>query len=69
MNMYTAIIVFPYHSISINPWESESTGIEVLEEEAIEKMFELIPDITEEQKEILANQIIDMLVDLAEENE
>jgi hypothetical protein len=67
--MYTAIIVFPYHSISINAWESESTGIEVLEEEAIEKMFELIPDITEEQKEILANQIIDMLVDLAEENE
>jgi len=69
MNEYTAIIVFPYHSISINRWESESTGIEVLEEEAIEKMFELIPDITEEQKEILANQIIDMLVDLAEDNE
>lgn len=66
MNMYTAIIVFPYHSISINPWESESTGIEVLEEEAIDKMFELIPDMTEEQKEILANQIIDISVELEE---
>ena len=64
--MYTAIIVFPYHSISINPWESESTGIEVLEEEAIDKMFELIPDMTEEQKEILANQIIDISVELEE---
>ena len=32
MNEYTAIIVFPYHSISINRWESESVDIEPLEE-------------------------------------
>jgi hypothetical protein len=66
MNEYTAIIVFPYHSISINRWESESEDIEPLEEEAIEKMFELIPDISQYQKDLLVGQILDISVELEE---
>lgn len=66
MNEYTAIIVFPYHSISINRWFSEAVGIEALEEEAIEKMFDLIPDISQYQKDLLVGQIIDMSVELEE---
>ncbi len=67
MNEYTAIIVFPFHSISINRWKSEAVGIESLEEEAIEKMFELIPDISQYQKDLLVGQIIDISVELEEE--
>jgi low affinity Fe/Cu permease len=67
MNEYTAIIVFPYHSLSINRWFSEAVGIESLEEEAIEKMFELIPDISQYQKDLLVGQIIDISVELYEE--
>jgi len=66
MNEYTAIIVFPYHSLSINRWFSEAVGIESLEEEAIEKMFELIPDISQYQKDLLVGQIIDISVELEE---
>jgi hypothetical protein len=66
MNEYTAIIVFPYHSLSINRWFSEAEGIESLEEEAIEKMFELIPDISQYQKDLLVGQIIDISVELEE---
>jgi|688.fasta_scaffold675222_3 hypothetical protein len=66
MNKYTAIIVFPYHSVSINRWESESEDIEPLEEEAIEKMFELIPDISQYQKDLLVGQILDISVELEE---
>ena len=66
MNEYTAIIVFPYHSISINRWFSEAEDIELLEEEAIEKMFELIPDISQYQKDLLVGQIIDISVELEE---
>jgi low affinity Fe/Cu permease len=66
MNEYTAIIVFPYHSISINRWFSEAVGIESLEEEAIEKMFDLIPDISQYQKDLLVGQIIDLSVELEE---
>ena len=66
MNQYTAIIVFPYHSLSINRWFSEAVGIESLEEEAIEKMFELIPDISQYQKDLLVGQIIDISVELEE---
>jgi hypothetical protein len=66
MNEYTAIIVFPYHSISINRWESESVDIEPLEEEAIGKMFELIPDISQYQKDLLVGQILDISVELEE---
>lgn len=67
MNEYTAIIVFPFHSVSINRWKSEAVGIESLEEEAIEKMFELIPDISQYQKDLLVGQIIDISVELEEE--
>ena len=67
MKEYTAIIVFPFHSISINRWKSEAVGIESLEEEAIEKMFELIPDISQYQKDLLVGQIIDISVELEEE--
>ncbi len=66
MNEYTAIIVFPYHVVSINRWESESVDIEPLEEEAIEKMFELIPDISQYQKDLLVGQILDISVELEE---
>jgi hypothetical protein len=66
MNQYTAIIVFPYHSLSINRWFSEAVGIESLEEEAIEKMFELIPDISQYQKDLLVGQILDISVELEE---
>jgi hypothetical protein len=64
---YTAIIVFPFHSISINRWKIETEDIEPLEEEAIEKMFELIPDISQYQKDLLVGQIIDISVELEEE--
>lgn len=67
MKEYTAIIVFPFHSISINRWRTEAVGIEALEEEAIEKMFELIPDISQYQKDLLVGQIIDISVELYEE--
>lgn len=67
MKEYTAIIVFPFHSISINRWITEAVGIEALEEEAIEKMFELIPDISQYQKDLLVGQIIDISVELYEE--
>ena len=67
MKEYTAIIVFPFHSISINRWKSEAEDIEPLEEEAIEKMFELIPDISQYQKDLLVGQIIDISVELEEE--
>ena len=66
MNEYTAIIVFPYHSVSINRWESELEDVEPLEEEAIEKMFELIPDISQYQKDLLVGQILDISVELEE---
>ena len=36
-------------------------------EEAIEKMFELIPDISQYQKDLLVGQIIDISVELYEE--
>lgn len=67
MKEYTAIIVFPFHSISINRWKSETEDIEPLEEEAIGKMFELIPDISQYQKDLLVGQIIDISVELEEE--
>lgn len=66
LNEYTAIIVFPYHSISINRWFSETEGIEELEEETIEKMFDLIPSISQYQKDLLVGQIIDISVELEE---
>ncbi len=56
---YTAHIVFDYHTVYLNAWESDKED-EELENEAIQKLWEFVPYITKKQKDGLMSAICDI---------
>jgi len=60
MQLVSAHISFDYHTVYINPWETEEDDNGFLELEAIEKLMEFVPDITAQQKADIRNLIIDI---------
>ena len=64
MAMYSAHIVFDYHTVYLNPWVSSAMDDEGLEEEAIEMLLEAYPELTKEQEAQLIKSIQDIEVEL-----
>jgi hypothetical protein len=64
MAMYSAHIVFDRHTVYINPWVSSAMDEDELEDEAIEMLLELYPDLTKQQEEQLVKSIQDIEVEL-----
>lgn len=67
MSLVSAHISFDYHTVYINTWETEEDDDALLETEAIEKLIEFIPEITELQRDYIKSAIID--IELNKENE
>lgn len=57
--LYTAHIVFDYHTVYLNTWESDKED-EELENETIQKLWEFVPYITKKQKDSLMSAICDI---------
>lgn len=65
MAMYSAHIVFDYHTVYLNPWISSASDEEELEQEAIEKLLEQYPfKLTGEQEAIIIKTIQDIETEL-----
>lgn len=65
MAMYSAHIVFDYHTVYLNPWVSSANDEEELEQEAIEKLLEQYPfELTGEQEAIIIKTIQDIETEL-----
>jgi hypothetical protein len=64
MAMYSAHIVFDRHTVYINPWVSSAMDEDELEDEAIEMLLELYPELTEQQEKQLVKSIQDIEVEL-----
>jgi hypothetical protein len=64
MAMYSAHIVFDRHTVYINPWVSSAMDEDELEDEAIEMLLELYPELTRQQEEQLVKSIQDIEVEL-----
>jgi hypothetical protein len=65
MAMYSAHIVFDYHTVYLNPWVSSATDEDELEEEAIQNLLEQYPfELTAEQEELITNSIQDIETEL-----
>ena len=60
MALVSAHISFDYHTVFINAWESEEDDNDLLELEAIEKLMEFIPEITDLQRDYIKSSIIDI---------
>ena len=69
MALVSAHISFDYHTVFINAWETEEDDNDFLELEAIEKFMEFIPDMTEQQRIIIKNSIIDLEINKENEEE
>jgi hypothetical protein len=57
MAMYSAHIVFDRYTVYINPWVSSAMDEDELEDEAIEMLLELYPELTRQQEEQLVKSI------------
>jgi RecG-like helicase len=58
MAMYSAHIVFDYHTVYLNPWVSSASDEDELEEEAIQNFLEQYPfELTAEQEQMIINSI------------
>jgi hypothetical protein len=68
MALVSAHISFDYHTVFINAWETEENDNGFLELEAIEKLMEFIPDMTEQQGIYLKNSIIDIQINKEDED-
>ena len=68
MSLVSAHISFDYHTVFINTWETEEDDDALLETEAIEKLMEFIPEITELQRDYIKSAIIDIEIN-RQENE
>jgi len=68
MALVSANIAFDYHVVYINAWETEEDDDALLEIEAIEKLMEIIPEITELQRDYIKSAIIDIEIN-RQENE
>jgi len=65
MAMYSAHIVFDYHTVYLNPWVSSATDEDELEEEAIQNLLEQYPfELTAEQEELITKSIQDIETEL-----
>ncbi len=60
MALISAHIVFDYHTVFINAWESEEDDNDFLELEAVKKLMEFIPEITDLQRDYIRSSIIDI---------
>jgi len=64
MAMYSAHIVFDRHTVYINPWVSSAMDEDELDNEAIEMLLELYPELTKQQEAELIKSIQDIEVEL-----
>lgn len=65
MAMYSAQIVFDYHTVYLNPWVSSASNEDELDQEAIDNLLEQYPfELTEEQKELITKSIQDIETEL-----
>jgi len=69
MALVSAHISFDYHTVFINAWETEENDNEFLEAEAIEKLMEFIPEITELQRDYVKSAIIDIEINKQEDED
>lgn len=69
MSLISAHISFDYHTVFINSWETEENDDALLEAEAIEKLMELIPEITELQRDYIKSAIIDIEINKQEDED
>jgi len=69
MSLVSAHISFDYHTVFINAWETEEEDNELLEAEAIEKLMEFIPEITELQRDYIKSAIIDIEINKMEDED
>ena len=54
MAMYSAHIVFDYHTVYLNPWVSSASNEDELDQEAIDNLLEQYPfELTAEQEELI----------------
>ena len=60
MALVSAHISFDYHTVFINAWESEEDDNDFLELEAVKKLMEFIPEITDLQRDYIRSSIIDI---------
>lgn len=60
IQLVSAHISFDYHTVYINPWETEEDDNGFLELEAIEKLMEFVPNMTVQQGIDIKNSIIDI---------
>ena len=60
MTLVSAHISFDYHTVFINAWETEEDDNDFLELEAIEKLMEFVPEITDLQRDYIKSSIIDI---------
>lgn len=67
MSLISAHISFDYHTVFINAWETEEDDDALLETEAIEKLMEFIPEVTELQRDYIKSAIVD--IELNKEDE
>lgn len=68
MALVSAHISFDYHTVFINAWETEEDDDALLEAEAIEKLMEFIPEITELQRNYIKSSIIDIELEKKDED-
>ncbi len=69
MALVSAHISFDYHTVFINAWETEEDDNDLLELEAIEKLMEFIPEITDLQRDYIKSSIIDIEFNNQEDEE
>lgn len=67
MSTVSAHISFDYHTVYINAWETEEDDDALLEAEAIEKLMEFVPDITDLQRDYIYSAIIDIEINREED--
>ena len=67
MALVSANIAFDYHVVYINAWETEEDDDALLEVEAIEKLLEFVPEITDLQRDYIKSAIIDIEINREED--
>jgi len=67
MALVSANISFDYHTVYINAWETEEDDDALLEVEAIEKLLEFVPEITDLQRDYIKSAIIDIEINREED--
>ena len=65
MAMYSAHIVFDYHTVYLNPWISSASNEDELDQEAIDNLLEQYPfELTAEQEYLIIKSIQDIETEL-----